>query len=120
MLQFSFVLLAMFRAHGTARYHNNTQAYSQTWELRPPKGLRVSGPTFQVVSFARFGSKIFNMELYTCPCASHGISDGWLPRECGGVNGNDHDSGACKRDDRSFGVPMKEKLDKQKSAFRSI
>ena len=29
-------------------------------------------------------------------------------------------SGACKRDDRSFGVPTKEKLDKQKSAFRSI
>ena len=74
--------------------------YSQTWELRPPKGLGVSGPIFQVVSFARFGSKIFNMELYTCPCASHDISDRWLPRVSGGVT-----SGACKRDDRSFGVP---------------
>ena len=29
-------------------------------------------------------------------------------------------SGACKRDDRSFAVPTKEKLDKLKSAFRSI
>ena len=65
--------------------------YSQTWELRPPKGLGVSGPIFQVVSFARFGSKIFNMELYTCPCASHDISDRWLPHVSGGVIGNDHD-----------------------------
>ena len=29
-------------------------------------------------------------------------------------------SGACKRDDRSFGVPTKEKWDKLKGAFRSI
>ena len=65
--------------------------YSQTWELRPPKGLGVSGPIFQVVSFARFGSKFFNMELYTCPCASHDISDRWLPHVSGGVIGNDHD-----------------------------
>ena len=33
--------------------------YSQTWEIRPPKGLGVSGPIFQVVSFARFCSKNF-------------------------------------------------------------
>ena len=39
--------------------------YSQTWEIRPPKGLGISGPIFQVVSFARLGSKIFKMELYT-------------------------------------------------------
>ena len=44
---------------------------------------------FQVVSFARFGSKIFNMELFTCPCASHDISDRWLPRVSGGVNGHE-------------------------------
>ena len=62
--------------------------YSQTWELRPPKGLGVSGPIFQVVSFARFGSKNFNVELYTCPCASHYISDRWFPRVSGGVIGN--------------------------------
>ena len=62
--------------------------YSQTWELRPPKGLGVSGPILQVVSFARFGSKNFNMELYTCPCASHDISDRWFPRVSGGVIGN--------------------------------
>ena len=61
--------------------------YSQTWELRPPKGLGVSGPIFQVVSFARFGSKNFNMELNTCPCASHDISysDRWFSRVSGGV-----------------------------------
>ena len=55
--------------------------------LRPPKGLGVSGPIFQVVSFARFGSKNFNMELYTCPCASHVISysDRWFSRVSGGV-----------------------------------
>ena len=41
-------------------------SYSQTWELWPPKALGVSGPIFQVVSFARFGSKFFDMELYTC------------------------------------------------------
>ena len=29
-------------------------------------------------------------------------------------------NGACKRDDRSIGVPTNEKVDKQKSAFRSI
>ena len=63
--------------------------YSQTWELRPPKGLGVSGPIFQVVSFARFGSKNFHVELYTCPCASHDISDRWFPRVSGGVIGND-------------------------------
>ena len=57
--------------------------------LRPPKGLGVSGPIFQVVSFARFGSKNFHMELYTCPCASHDISDRWFPRVSGGVIGND-------------------------------
>ena len=51
--------------------------------------LGVSGPIFQVVSFARFSSKIF--KLYTWPCASHDISDGWLPRVSGGVIGNDHD-----------------------------
>ena len=57
--------------------------YSQTCELRPPQGLGVSGPIFQVVSaFARFGSKIFNMELYKCPCASHDISDRWLDPTC--------------------------------------
>ena len=31
------------------------------------------------------------MELYTWPCASHDISDRWLPRVSGGVIGNDHD-----------------------------
>ena len=45
--------------------------YSQTCKLRPPKGLGRSGPISQVVSFARLGFKFFNMELYTCPCASH-------------------------------------------------
>ena len=34
--------------------------YCQTWELRPSKGLGVSGPIFQVVSFARFGSKVWS------------------------------------------------------------
>ena len=68
-----------------------SKRYSQTWELRPPKGLGVSGPIFQVVSFARFGSKFFNMELYTCPCAGLNISDRWLPHVSGGVIGNDHD-----------------------------
>ena len=29
-------------------------------------------------------------------------------------------NGACKHDDRSFGAPAKEKLDNQKSVFRSI
>ena len=91
--------------------------YSQTWELRPPKGLGVSGPIFQVVLFARFGSKNFNMELYTCPCASHDISDRWFPRVSGATTLL---NGACKRDDRSFGVPAKEKLHNQKSVFRSI
>ena len=60
--------------------------------------------------------KIFQYGV-VCPCASHDISDRWLPHVSGGVIGND---GACKRDDRSFGVPPKEKLDKQESAFRSI
>ena len=94
--------------------------YSQTWELRPPKGLGVSGPISQVVSFAKFGSKFFNMELYTWPCASHAISDRWLPRVSGGVMATTMTSGACKRGDRSFGVPTKEKLDELKRAFRSI
>ena len=40
--------------------------YSQTCELRPPKGLAIRGPISQVVSFARLGFKFFNMELYTC------------------------------------------------------
>ena len=68
--------------------YSRLSTYSQTWELRPPKGLGVSGPIFQVVSFARFGSKFFKMELYTCPCAS---DDRWLPHVSGGVIGNDHD-----------------------------
>ena len=44
--------------------------YSQTCELRPPKGLGISDPISRVVSFARFGSNIFNTEFYTCPCTS--------------------------------------------------
>ena len=32
-------------------------ALSQTWELRPPKGLGVSGPILQVVLLARFWFK---------------------------------------------------------------
>ena len=61
-----------------------TSLYSQTWKLRPPKGLGVSGPIFQVVSFARFGSKLFKTWLYTCPFASHDISDRWFPPVSGG------------------------------------
>ena len=49
----------------------NNCLYSQTCELRPPKGLGISGFISPVVSFARFGSKFFNMESYTYPCASH-------------------------------------------------
>ena len=58
------LLLVKFHARST------TVEYSQTCELRPPKGPGVSGPISQVVSFARFGSKIFNTEFYTCPCTS--------------------------------------------------
>ena len=50
---------------------NLIYVYSQTCELRPPKGLGISGPISQVVSFARLGSKIFNIESYTCPRTSH-------------------------------------------------
>ena len=46
------------------------QIQSNLW-IRPPKGLGVCGPISPVVSFARFGSKNFNMKLYTCPRASH-------------------------------------------------
>ena len=49
--------------------------YSQTCELRPPKGLGISGPISQVVSFARFGSTIF----YTCPCTSQRHQQSALP-----------------------------------------
>ena len=95
--------------------------FSQTWELRPPKGLGVSGPIFQVVSFARFGSKIFNMELYTCPCASHDIGDRWLPCVSGGVIGNDHD----KRSLQTWWSLIRSAYElkvrpNKKSAFRSI
>ena len=50
----------------------------------------------------------------------HAISDRWLSRVSGGVMATTMTSGACKRDDRSFGVPTKEKLDELKGAFRSI
>ena len=46
----------------------NRYSHCQTCELRPPKGLGISGPISQVVSFARFG--LFNTEFYTCPCIS--------------------------------------------------
>ena len=83
----------------------HTRKYSQTWELRPPKGLGVSGPISQVVSFARFGSKFFNMELYTWPCESHAISDRWLQRVSGGVTATTMTSGRaasrpCRRASR--------------------
>ena len=85
--------LANDQLHRTTDNISRLQAnkdISQTWELRPPKGLGVSGPIFQVVSLARFGSKLFNMELYTCPCASYDISDRWFPLVSGGVISNDH------------------------------
>ena len=95
--------------------------YSQTCELRPPKGLGINGPITQVVSFARFGSEIFNMKLYTWPCASHQHQRSVVPTCMRGRNWQRPCArGACKCDDRSFGVPAKEKLDNQKSVFRSI
>ena len=55
---------------GRCRRRRERERYSQTCELRPPKGLGISGPISQVVSLARLGSKIFNIESYTCPRAS--------------------------------------------------
>ena len=96
---------------------NEINEYSQTCELRPPKGLGISGPISQVVSFARFGSKIFNTELHMPlhePATSaigspHVYAGAWLATTM--------PSGARKRDDRSFGVPAKEKLDYRKVFF---
>ena len=92
--------------------------YSQTWEIRPPKGLGVSGPIFQVVSFARFWSKIFKMELYTCPSASHDISDRWFPRVTGGVIGNDHAKRSLKTRRSLVRSACEGKLGNQNSVFR--
>ena len=92
--------------------------YSQTWEIQPPKGLGVSGPIFQVVSFARFCSKIFKMELHTCPCASHDISDRWFPRVSGGVIGNDHAKRSLKTRRSRVRSACEGKLGNQKSVFR--
>ena len=77
-----------------------TQSRTESWKccsVQSNLGITTtegtgSGPIIQVVSFARFGSKLFNMELYTCLCASHNISDRWLPHVGGGVIGNDHDN----------------------------
>ena len=67
--------------------------YSQTWELRPPTGLGVSGPIFQVVSFARFGSKNFKYGVVHMLLRARAmtllISDRWFSRVSGGVIGND-------------------------------
>ena len=94
-----------------------TMMYSETCELRPPNGLGISGPISQVVSFARFGSKIFNMKLYTgMTCVSHQHQRSVVPTCTRGRSWQR----PCKRDDCSFGVPAKEKLDNQKSVFRSI
>ena len=92
--------------------------YSQTWEIRPPKGLGVSGPIFEVVSFARFGSKIFKMELYTCPCASHDISDRWFPRVSGGVIGNDHAKRSLFNAKIARSECLRRKVRQSKSVFR--
>ena len=88
--------------------------YSQTCEFRPPKGLGISGPISQVVSFARFGSKIFNID--TCPRTSQ--------RHHASAIGSSHmhaattmPSRACKRDHRLSGVPARETLDDRKSVF---
>ena len=49
--------------------------YSQTCELRPPKGLGICGRISQVVSFARLGSKNLNRVVHhgthRAPCASY-------------------------------------------------
>ena len=60
---FQSLLMILLRFFSTLKDHN----YSQTCELRPPKGLGISGPISQVVSFARLGFNFFNMKLYTCP-----------------------------------------------------
>ena len=91
--------------------------YSQTWEIRPPKGLGVSDPIFQVVSFARFGSKIFKMELYTCPCASHDISDRWFPRVSGGVIGNDNAKRSLKNAKIARSECLRRKVRQSKMCF---
>ena len=98
--------------------------YSQTCELRPPKGLGICGRISQVVSFARLGSKNLNRVVhhgtYRAPARAIVISDRSFQHACGGVIGNNNASGACKRDDRPSGVPLREKLDDRKSVFSSI
>ena len=59
--------------NGTDLRPGENSKYSQTWELRPPKGLGASGPIFQVVSFARFGSIFFQQDRWSlgAPQASY-------------------------------------------------
>ena len=58
------------------------------------------------------------MELYTCPCASHDISDRWFPRVSGGVIGNDHAQRSLKKRRSLVPSACEGKLGNQKSVFR--
>ena len=100
--------------------------YSQTCELRPPKGLGICGRISQVmVSFARLGHGSKNLNgvvhhgTHHAPAQTIVIRDRQFQHACGGVNGNDNASGACKRrdDERLSGVPVREKLDDRKVFF---
>ena len=59
------------------------------------------------------------MELYTCPCASHDISDWftWLPHVSGGVIGNDHDKRSLQTRSSLVRSASEGKVRKQKVLF---
>ena len=65
-------------------------------------------------------NRVVHHGTHHAPARAIIISDRSFQHACGGVIGNDNASGACKHDDRSSGVPLREKLDDRKSVFRSI
>ena len=60
------------------------------------------------------------MELYTCPCASHDISDQWFPRVSGCVIGNDHAKRSLKMRRSLVRSACEGKLGNQKVFFAAI